>query len=1813
MRTYAWRPKATEGYVTGRLARRVAMSLVAVCLLVLLLTLLFQPFRHPRPHLYVLAAANYRAQGIPPIDYFAEDLAALKAVEPALCRPAGRADAVRVAELTDPDAVEALSDEWNHTSMGSADVLIVYVIAHAVAHEQQVHLVCNSTDPADPQGTLYPLTNLLRRIRDTRAGLRLVLLDVSHLVHDRHWAAMANEVPRLIAQEVHASEDPDLWVITSTSPVEFGHVSRTKNRSVFGYCVTQAMQGEADLNGNHTVDVGELYRYVSVHVAAWAQHYCGAASQTPMLLWGGGPELPRRRRPDLFSVAAFSKSLEPASQDPRQSGEPRLGATEGTAGADVKPSARPVEKEGEPAPHDEPVARAQTVSAGSKPRVEAADGGTDEADAGAAKETETDRTDSGGASQGTPSTSGQKPGHGGDDVDASDDQPDQVNGPTAAPANKDVLPDGDIRPRTADSPAGAPLSIADLLAEGWLWRDRLADPHGEQDRPVDYAPHLWRIVEQRLLAYERLSRAGKGRDRAKLATELQRFVAQLRDLSSGRKPRASSKHDLIAQLARMGRDAVPRIDQPHSLGLAELAASHQGPPLGDELRAAAERLDFFTVGGQRSAFEEWIGMLPSVYDRFVEFRLARTLVARPDLAWPSVRLALKARRLAEQVAAADFENPIWMKPQIEQADRFLLAGERTLRDNIGRESDARAVYLLEKAIEGYRETAETIREVKVARRLHNDLLYRAPDYLHWGFTAGGKSERHAPCQEGLRKLLDELAQLSEVLTHPAPEQLPRLRRLGRRLADTRTEVERSLDDRALQALVRPPIVRGSLWQIECLLATPLPASAARAKLILAAADVERRLAESFDPPSPEAATLPVRRLMNEDWQRLQRQAELELAMAQLGLPESREDGPASSSLRKALLQIPHADGPQYEKAEPAGQTDTSWASYTRLVDLLGEYYRELPTEIEYLAARSLDLRDPQTRADRLGILRSLCRSLYLVRPSKGDSMGQTDPVGMASSAKLHDFLTWQRGRLLAEMDDAPPDELRHLCSAAGAYGRAATSIPHQPPLSSPPPFPVAISGPETLNLIIKPGQEFPLAIENRTAKRTDVWTLLLYDDDVLEVAADADHVAYHEGNLRRLRHAWESRERESPTQGDTAGISAIGDGYPFRPDLSALKPTAVIAPSATETLRLTVRRKRPHGENARLVIKAVTQDAYVRHEIAAQVPALPTVGLLVRGTPNTWTSADDGVVLHPFPNRITEYQLLLADTSGRGKDVDVEILSLERTPPTDLPQAGLSVSEIREILSRYKPESLLSLSGISLPPGGDPVPLPFPEPPEKAPEPPEKDAEPQKSAGGLLLQPTPVSRNLLVVITQQPTQKTILHRLGIVPQRPVRYIRPRVGYDLEKERVEIRVRPVVEAAIPAGGVRVECELVEPLMPDAENRLAGVVESPAFEANLYAEVPSGSDRRMTLHLHVDGFPRAFVYQVPCDTHSTDVPPDTDRIAVRVAGVSAGKAFRAPAGPIPVRLEVDVPPDAFRSQEDLVEVGIDVDRDRELRDEVPVRLRSDRQVNLVLDHVRPGGWLGIETRVDDFRLELAPRGLRNAKANVLARVIVGERESWSAPVELLFDGAAPQLRQVELRPDRVVAAGGELEMSVLATDGVLSGVAKVEAALDQARKGEFAKTPPPVAATPGRDGRWVAKLPTADLPPGRYTLLIRATDKVGNRGDYAKVKVTVITKAEADARIARRTNRVVGTVVYGRLAREPAPGMQVRLVPVDGGNPLVAETDQQGNFTFPKVPPGEYKLTAEGNLRGNKRVGNADVTVASPPGRVEPIEVLVETSR
>ena len=49
----------------------------------------------------------------------------------------------------------------------------------------------------------------------------------------------------------------------------------------------------------------------------------------------------------------------------------------------------------------------------------------------------------------------------------------------------------------------------------------------------------------------------------------------------------------------------------------------------------------------------------------------------------------------------------------------------------------------------------------------------------------------------------------------------------------------------------------------------------------------------------------------------------------------------------------------------------------------------------------------------------------------------------------------------------------------------------------------------------------------------------------------------------------------------------------------------------------------------------------------------------------------------------------------------------------------------------------------------------------------------------------------------------------------------------------------------------------------------------------------------------------------------------------------------------------------------------------------------------------------------------------------------------------------------------------------------------------------------------DGRWLISLPTATVRPGVYNVLVRATDRVGNEGDYLKTHVEVTSKRAAEA--------------------------------------------------------------------------------------------------
>ena len=198
--------------------------------------------------------------------------------------------------------------------------------------------------------------------------------------------------------------------------------------------------------------------------------------------------------------------------------------------------------------------------------------------------------------------------------------------------------------------------------------------------------------------------------------ELRRLVRQLSDLADGRTPQRYQPHDLVPTLAD-GRSRSDSRRRCPSLAMAEQLARLTRPPVPPELLAAGQRLDAAIEKPDSTEFRKWIAELPARFDEYFEFRLARRLADHPDLDWPSIRLALKARRLAEQVAAETLESGPWTRPQIEHADRLRLAGERGLLAGVRPGDASRASLLLERAIGEYQQAAAWNHDVVALARL----------------------------------------------------------------------------------------------------------------------------------------------------------------------------------------------------------------------------------------------------------------------------------------------------------------------------------------------------------------------------------------------------------------------------------------------------------------------------------------------------------------------------------------------------------------------------------------------------------------------------------------------------------------------------------------------------------------------------------------------------------------------------------------------------------------------------------------------------------------------------------------------------------------------------------------------------------------------------------------------------------------------------------------------------------------------------------------------------------------------------------------
>jgi hypothetical protein len=1863
----SWRPRATRRRTIWRRIARLAWAATAAGLLALLLILVLQPFYAPRVVLFCVTGGDYQPLYAPPVAFADEDIAALGQLAPVLAAPFGKRGPTVLDPLQSPEELRAVGPQLAEAVSDSDGALIVYASLHGLSSEGVAYLLCGNFEPASAAVGRVRLDDVLDELRACPAPLKLLILDAGRLHSERGLGLLANEFPRLLEHAVHdpSRRDPALWVLASNSALEVSHISPALRRSVFGYFVARGLKGAADLNDDKLVDVVELHRFVSANVAHWVQRStAGNARQTTQLLWGGGTEWPHTAPPTILSVAGLENVL--AAEAPRtvaarsaeqsahvsfaplsstaQSMDAALRiVTAGGCGLTVIDPARAItsaapgasgglarlhnlqsriqqarELAQTTAPQDgppaAPAAGQPPAPGGAAPDAAAVPGAAQPAAAAA---------DGGAAplAAGTPASNlpGDTPPGGAQPANEAGQAATPRSGAAATPSVPGAAAVGQPGSGLA-APPGAqkqrpPSQVPRLLAEAWELHHRmqqLAEP-----RPLDYAPHIFRELEQWLLGQEMRFRYGSPRDEGQIAAELQSELAGWRNLAEGKHPVVRrGQEDFASRIVAMQPHLSVELDQPCSLAMAELIANLRGIPLPEVLTQAAKDFDRHVAARHRQGFDSWIRALPAELDQFVEIRQARQLGLQADLPWDALRETLALTRLAESVSTRALWAQPWIVPLVDEGDELRLAAARELREGIGRDYLARAAELRQQALQRYRDAAHRWQTVASARRLHQDLLHQVPYYASWRHLAGRNTDGFAPAFDDLLLLLHRLSELSALLNQPNPESFARLEQVLSELRAVDTRIQAPLDKAWIENLSRPPIVEGDGWRLEVLLSTPLPQAADRVLLLASAVHIDERLATglglvkippTIEPPGPIPAA---------DWEALRQRAEVETLVARLAdypiAGEGPNAGPAPATVRLAAAweAVRRAHETQ-QSGGTAHRDETLWKAHRQLGAALSSLYRALPGRISATLGTAADLTDRDLRGQHLAELAWAERALRLLPASEAQRVESRDLGRRLQEGQLYDLLVWQRERLLRAKADSPLGDARFLDQAAAAYAAQAERVPAHPLVPREAVPHVSLQGPTKLSLAIQSSASGMLTVRLEGSSAADVWLSARYDAELLELHVPSEFPIY----VQRGAQFVLLEENVSPEGIENARLGRDHPRPEVHDNLFDGRPAFRLRAGETRQIPLAIAARGKSTAPAQIVWTAFTRGTATRLETQIDLPAPDAIELVIGGTPGSFLPLAAGASLFPFPNRTTEFRLAVLQRGAVDRVVDLELFALSKPLANDIPpHATLETVLAQEYLGRLGPlVSLLKVPHLKLPARAQPVPVAVPKPAGEtlsAAPPPEPPAagEPGAAAPAAAAEAPkpPIDHGLLLVAHDPARQLTTLHHLALSPQRPRRYVVPRVGYNTDRERVEIRVAAVDRMRIPPDGVAVRCQIVEPLPPGGEARLDGILTPSQPELFLYCEVPFDLQRVVTLQIHVDRYPRAFVYRVPCGADALDIS-EAEPLALRILSPPPGKAFAAPLRQVAVEAEIDAPPGSFGDAHDFVEIGIDADRDREFRSEPTLRLRTDRQANLVLDRLGADGTLAVKSTVTDFKLQIDVPELINTRVGVLGRVRAQGDTVWSQPVEILLDGAGPRIERIEVLPADLVIIGKESDLAVWAVDGDLSGVAKVEAAFDVGGLGQFAAERPPLPANRQPDGRWTAKLPTADLKPGVARLLVRATDQVGNAGPYKSVKMLVVTEQEATKLRQAMKVRLTGSVVYGNA---PQSGVQIRLEAPDAPEaPKIApvSTDDRGLFAFPAVPPGKYKLTAVGVVRNKERKVEQDVIIDPAPARPKPIRI------
>ena len=1854
-----WRDLRSRSRDRARGFKRLAVLVALTALVAVFVYALTAPFRHPNTHLIFAVGGGDARRSIESAPFSLEQYAHLTPLKAALYQ----GDASAPLPLVSPAEIDQslLSSGSSATVVDSGDTVIVVLAAHEVRGESGPALRPSGSD--DPSRDLS-FDEVMRKVSGLPGRAKLLVLDTTPSLLAADGLLLPDVMTREVEAAVRRTQDPTLWVLTSRSLLEQTHHSPALRRTVFGYFAGRGLKGDADLNGDRVISVGELLIYVRTGVARWSGRVTdGFAVQTPRLLWGGGV-------PKLADAAVPIISVMPLSDDARE-----LDVQQGISETKTDREHGKWEKvfreraANRMLPITNPI-RDQLIQARVPEAISAADGVRD---ASGRNTTETDSADKeaeqSGATQSDTAEAAENPSDPGSSSGGSPNAASPPDGsePAVGGGGDFVMP---VNP--LEQPA-----LQERLAEAWLIHDSLMESRDGLPRPIDYAPDLWWAYQRQLLSVDATMRGGWSFETKPLIRFFDEQLLPMKRLLRPRDPTLETSSGNRGGSGRSGagrsgaaatseswvdafqtrRPALASADRLHSVAILD---ANDGLRLRFDSDAvtALNRFGDLVIGEDSEALREWFdNSWRPEFSELTEFRLAGQAAVIEAADWPLFHRLCRAGWLGEQAAVAVASREV-LQPLILDADRLRRDGERFFTDRVRPDWPQLATARSEEAESIYsRALAAAAAIVKIERLVH-DLLAAFPYHVALQIRGQRHPELPFATAADLDELLSRVANARDLVGRPqvsVGQLLATADGLEQLLLRLRPFARPEQVSRLVDGTVRP----ADAWFIRLALQTPLVPVRERMQLIAALPEVEavslRNETFSNVAAAAKEAVLGLTSIDGlEDAGRLTRTATM------------RQRSNDWVRWQSGILTLADYYGRSVTPFVPDTSLTrlTAWPTDSISADTFPLAYQQLrgrvmadrqqwPIRLETVFDESADLRDRQSRPIRIDRLHQIRLWSRLIGSPIGAPYNPRAVNDRLSSAQRYDQLAWLTTRQQLALDDTPASDREPLYRAIRDYQALAQTEPLQPSLNPVATPAIEVRGPATIGF--GPDQTTASAeatVINRGGEAVDVWIAVGSDRRFLDVeSADGAQILVEHDLQDELRALADQAETErlrliraeagTGSKGSESGEASErgkgGEGsdratqlkraatYPYRPDLAGLPATLRLEPGDSRRLSFTLTRTDRLSRQTKVIWRGLTAGDAVRFETEVRLPDRSAVELAIDGQSGSWSDDNQGLRMLPYPNRPTPYRLSIKNIRGRDLAATVTVFTPQRTLTQAPPDSALPTSIADAWLDRAGP--LTQVAGpreVTLAADQSPVTLlpppkkspdessgePSDEPPNAA-EPSATEAGPENGAGDAGSQEPPgidVTHGLLVVVREEQAEVTSIHVVDVAPQRPRRYVDVSAGYDAALGRMTVRAEPLDGVTLPAAGIPIAVRLSDDAANPLELSLAGRLTVSQSRVGLTANLASDPGRTVIAEVDIDGFPRAFLYRFRPGSSQPRIDEWVMRNRIRIDSPAAGTAFASPLESVDVTARVDAPVGSFLDPRDELKIGVDANRDRVFRDEFPLTLRTDRQVEVRLLIGEPEDPVELVANVGDFRLSVPAGPVTDSRVNLLGQLRAGGQDSWSEPVEVIFDGRPPRLLANRIVPGRQIVEGTALQVSVSVDDDGLSGVAGVKVGFAAAGTSEFAVEPPPVEAALTAGGTWFAELPTEMVKPGPQRLLIQAIDRVGNLSATDSVAIDLLSTAEMLAE-QNRPKPIRGVVMHGKTAANAAT---VELHSTDDEPQLIAKrvTDEQGRFDFARIAPGSYRLSARGVVRNTRRAGEVEVTVPEGDRKLQPIELKIE---